>query len=37
MIDAMVIPDLKAEWFEALNGLKADDALTPGQKVKVIK
>lgn len=37
LIDAMAVPELKAEWFEALNGLKAGDALTPGQKVKVVK
>lgn len=37
LIDAMAIDDMKAEWFEALNNLKPDAALTPGQRVKVIK
>ena len=37
LVDAMAVPELKAEWFEALNGLKPGDALTPGQKVKVVK
>ena len=37
LIDAMAVPKMKAEWFEALNGLKPGDVLTPGQKIKVIK
>lgn len=37
LIDTMAVPDMKAEWFEALNNLKPGDALKPGQKVKVVK
>jgi predicted Zn-dependent protease len=33
----MAVPKFKAEWFEALNDIKPNDKLTPGQKVKVIK
>lgn len=37
LIKSMAVPELKAEWFEALNGIKPGDTLTPGQKVKVVK
>lgn len=38
LIDTMMVQDdMKAEWFEALNGIKPTDALTPGQKVKVVR
>lgn len=37
MIQSMIVPEMKAEWFEALNNLKPGDTLTPGQKVKVVK
>lgn len=37
LIKSMAIGELKAEWFEALNGIKPGDALVPGQKVKVVK
>lgn len=37
LIDAMAVPEMKAEWFEALNGIKPDDTLVPGQKIKVVK
>jgi len=37
LIDTMAVPELKAEWFEALNNLKPGDPLTRGQKVKVVK
>jgi len=37
LIASMAVPELKAEWFESLNGIKQSDALAPGQKVKVVK
>ncbi len=37
LIAAMAVDEMKAEWFEALNDLRPGDALTPGQKVKVVK
>lgn len=37
MVNTMIIPDLKADWFEALNNLRPGDTLVTGQKIKVIK
>ena len=37
LIASMAISDMKSEWFEAMNGLRAGDAVKPGQKVKVVK
>ena len=37
LVDTMAVEEFKAEWFESLNGLKPEDPLTPGQKVKVLK
>jgi predicted Zn-dependent protease len=32
----MAYPDYKLERFRVLNGLGADEALKPGQKVKIV-
>lgn len=37
LIASMALSDLKAEWFESLNGIAPDDAVQAGQKVKIIK
>lgn len=37
LVDRMAVPEMKAEWFTALNGIGPDDPLIPGQKVKVVK
>ena len=37
LVSSMAMEDLKAEWFQVLNNLKAGDPLPRGQRIKVIK
>ena len=37
LVASMAVEDMKSEWFEALNGIQPDEAVQPGQKVKVVK
>ena len=37
LIASMVLSDMQAEWFEALNGIAPDGVVRAGQKVKIVK
>lgn len=37
LINSMAVPEMRADWFQALNGLKPGDPLHAGQKVKVVR
>ena len=37
LIAAMALPEMKADWFEALNGIAPSDPVRAGQKVKIVK